>query len=149
VFVPNNVLLELLLSNEVLHAAAGPFSGALDLCKVCLFTNAASLGPTTAFGDLTPPTFTGYAQQTITWAAQHRRLPSGIYINGGYHGFQKAAADPAPTLYGWGLVDSTGLILYGAELFPQPVTLVTELDLLAFVPEFGLGADFGQVAMVA
>jgi hypothetical protein len=62
VFV-TDALLEMLAALTVTPAATGPWLAA----KAGLFTNTITLGPGTVYTDLTKPTWTGYANATVTW----------------------------------------------------------------------------------
>jgi hypothetical protein len=84
-----------------------------------------------AVADFTEADFLGYAPIAVGLGAQIEgldptTLDSLIFIKGPAGGFKWISTGPwitNQTVYGYYLVDSTGLILFGCGLFPTPILL--------------------------
>jgi hypothetical protein len=126
-------------------AAVGTLHGTL----FGLFTNNITPTKTIGVGIFTEPTYTGYARIAATWGAPTRDANKNINIESQLLIWQETGTPVPTTVFGWFLVDSTGLILYMAELFATPQSLVDVLSALKFNVEFiGSNANPGQATIV-
>lgn len=77
--------------------------------------------PQTVIGDLTPPTFTGYAADSIGTMTGPVNQPSGARSLIAQVDFVVTAdVSPVETIYGYSIVDTGGTILYYSERFTEP-----------------------------
>jgi len=120
-------------------AAVGPLDGA----KFGLFTNNLTPTPQTPLSALVEPTYTGYARQTAVFGPPGRDQNGLIGIFSTRLLWQESAPAVAENIFGIFLVDTTGLIMFGCELFPTPIPLSDILDYIATVTEI-LGSFQGQ-----
>lgn len=135
-----NVMTDYFFKNAILNlkiAAAGV--GVLNAAKLGLFTNTPPLSQTTVIGDLTEPTFAGYAQQAVTWSAPFEQPDFSWATQGGLYTFQ-ATDDLTPTVVtGCFLVDTGGTHLIFAELFAVPVNLPSSAQACLVSPQVAAG----------
>jgi len=124
-------------------AVAGDFTGA----KVMLFTDtdiAVSDIKGLVLGDLTVPTFTGYAlSAAVVWGASFVDLNGNVQQTAQKVQFLCSADTPgALPVTGAALVDAAGTKLIAVDLFlksdgtPNPVTMESNGDALDYVPRF-------------
>ncbi len=107
----------------------GSLAGSARLIR--LFMN--NIIPTrqTVVGDLTTPTFTGYADKAMgialgregTDPLSGKNEVIAVPALGGLVWAPSDAVNLPQTIYGWAMVDSTGAFLIGAERFPNPIIL--------------------------
>lgn len=119
--------------------AANMIAGLLTSVKVGLFTNTPTLGRATVLSDLTQPTFTGYAEQAVTWGAAGEDNLGNIIYTGGLLTFQPSATTALPqTATGWYIEASIAMTetLLLAEYLPSPYTFNGTLDQLSLAPTF-------------
>lgn len=123
--------------------------GVLKGAKVGLFVNTPSLSQGTVIGDLTEPTFAGYAQQAVTWSGPFQQPDLSWADQGGLYTFQ-ATDDLTPTVVtGVFLVDSAGTHLIAAELLAPPIALPSSAQALLVSPQIASGnATWGANAIV-
>jgi len=125
--------------------ATGPFAGAL----LGLFTNNITPTRSTILADLVEAAYAGYARQAGVYSVPGRDQNGNIGSFTTRLIWQETGGPTAVNVYGIFLVDSTGMILYGAELFDTPITLTTLLDYIATVTEFlGTGSGTGFTTVV-
>ena len=120
-------------------AATGPLDGAL----LGIFTNNITPTNATVLSDLTEATFVGYARQALVLSVPGRDQNGNIGCFSTRLIWQETTTPVTVQCFGVFLVDSTGLILYGVELFGAPITLNNLLDYIATVSEF-LGNNNNQ-----
>lgn len=112
-------------------------AGVLNGMKMVLFTNQPSLNKDTVIGDLTPPTYTGYAAQTVTWSAARSDGNGKLATFTGLVNWQPTADTvPGDTIYGYGLTDSAGTTLLAAEMLPAPQGLGLTTDYFGLIAEW-------------
>jgi hypothetical protein len=116
------------------------FSTLVDLL---LFQNNIALSKATTLAQLTEATFTGYTRKaSYSFAGVPILLADGTYnIQGALAQWRATGASPfvSNVLYGWAMVDhATGLVLYGAERFDQPISIIQPDD------GFGLVVSINQ-----
>jgi hypothetical protein len=88
-------------------------------------------GPTLTIGGLTPADFATSTPIANTSAVilKYTDPQTGEWLievpppAGGWHWVVTAGTNLPQTIYGYGLMDSTGAILYGTALFPTPLLL--------------------------
>lgn len=111
--------------------------GVLYRSRMILFTNVIAPGKTTTLAQLTQPLYSGYASQQITWGAPTRDISLGVGSQGSALTFQMANGATPTLVYGYGIVDPSGTILYGAENFANgPVSLTDALSFVDIVAEW-------------
>jgi len=148
--IPTDVLVRALLANEI---DATPLPGFLSDLEAILYTNSPTLTRDTAIGDLTQPTYTGYAAVAIVPSAIYYDEETGGYaINTQALEFRPTANPASPvTIVGWGLQNPTGPVLYAAEDFDAPQILTDTDSLIDIIGQIILGAvegSWGQVTIV-
>lgn len=93
--------------------------GELVTPKVHLFTNNLTPSPHTVLGDLTAPTFGGYAAKSITWGSVFNDPDGGVGVSGGAPDWVTTDA-VGETIYGWFLTDTTNATLLGIRRLATP-----------------------------
>lgn len=117
--------------------------------KCILFTNTPALTKDSVVGDLTQPTFPGYASAVVTWSVAKRDDAGNISVDSGLMKFQMSDATVPTIVKGYGIVDSAGTTLLAAETFDAPVDLTDALSICAFVIDLSFNnADPGQATVV-
>lgn len=99
--------------------------------KVGLFTNNPAIGVNTPLADITPPTYTGYAQQAVTIKAARKDANGNRILDFGLQTWQPSAdpADPVIVNGYYAIWDAGGTPkLLGLENFPTPKTLDSALS---------------------
>jgi hypothetical protein len=110
----------------------------LDGAKVALFQNNLNPDKDTQLADITPADFTGYATSSaVVWGTPGFNLAGDAVVAAGSKQFQAGSpATVANVIYGWYLVDTTGLILLASDRFPAPVNVSAPLQLVDVVATF-------------
>lgn len=104
-------------SNPGESSSGGVALGVLYQARMILFTNNITPGKQTALSALTQPTYAGYVSQQISWNPPSRDVLLGVGAQAQTLIWQMQNANTPTTVYGYGIVDPSGTILYGAELF--------------------------------
>lgn len=105
-------------------AQAAALLGVVNGSKLILFTNAVAITPRTVLADLIQPEFAGYVPTTVVvWGAPFLIDDNTAMIVGQHKQFQPTDALVETFITGWGLVDTTGLVLQYAELLETGVVL--------------------------
>lgn len=149
--VLTNAALKTLVTNAV-QASAGAVKGALNGAFVGIFTSVIIPRTTVVIGDLTEPTYTGYARVAVVWGSPEK-------FTGGNWGavgtqvldFQMAPGDAAVQVTGYFLASAiTAGELLGLAVFDTPVNLLDSDQILSLVPEFSLPAstDWGEASLL-
>jgi len=131
-------------------ATAIETAGASNL-KVGLFTGSPTLGPDTVLSDLTEPTYTGYARQTVTIGTRRGNANGDIILPLDPLTFAPTAdVSPAQTITGYFICQGASPALWLAELLDQPWTVTSALDFLTLILEILVSADpvYGGVCTV-
>lgn len=145
--VPTSLLLQKFLANALAVVSSGNFNGELSAAKIGVFTNNVTPTQNTLYADLTKPTYTGYADQTATFATPTRRATGGFNTISAQLKFQMPDAVNPTLIYGTYITDGAGSpALLGVEVIPGgPITLADALDALYAVMMVSIGgSDFGQ-----
>ena len=133
------------------HVASGDFDGVLHGAKVRLFTNNMVPSKDTLVGDLTVPTYSGYADVVASFGAPVRRDSGGIATQGAVCSFAMPDATVPTSVYGYAIIDaSTPAKLLGVEMFPGGRRdLADALDIISLVPEIAFGGpDQGSAHII-
>lgn len=100
-------------------------TGELATAKVVLSNALFAEARDTLATALIDPAYSGYAAQNVAaWSAPYIGPDLVAHIDGGDLLFQQSGGALTDTVYGWGLVDSTGDILYACGLFDDPIAIV-------------------------
>lgn len=106
-------------------------AGTLSDLKALLFTNNPALSDATLLADLTEPTYTGYARQTITIKAARKDATGNRLLDFGLQTWQPSADPVAPVIViGYAVLwDAAGTPkLLQSEKFAAPQTLAAALS---------------------
>jgi hypothetical protein len=109
------------------------------LAATCgLYQNNFQPVPTMTLGSLVEASFTGYSMSSaITWGTPGF-LPSGPAVVTGDTKTFRVGATPTVfnTIYGYYIVDSTGLLLIAARLFDSPIVLSAAGQIIEVIPGY-------------
>lgn len=105
------------------------FTGLIPVAedKVGLYTNVISPSHLTVIGDLTEPTFTGYAQQSLTLDTANAYLDpatNASFVDGGDLLFIATAVPTPEDIQGWFIVNDAGTELHAISPFASPVPIM-------------------------
>lgn len=132
------VALDSILGGANQNVVAGNYTGILYGAKALLFTNTPVITSQSVYADFTQPTWTGYAEATVTWTGPVIDPVGNLLVQTGIISFVPSAApSPAVLVYGHALenttVPSAGHNLIGAELFPNPISVSSTLTAVLYV----------------
>lgn len=130
------------------QAGAG-VAGILNGAKVILATNAFTPTKLRVVGDLTQPSYGGYAPVAITWGAAARDQAGDIVTLSQLIPIQQTGGPVVVTIYGYGLTDSGGTNLLLSELFAAPITLVDDLTYFGLQIPFSPPVPEGKSALIS
>jgi hypothetical protein len=119
----------------MLDTIATALATSLATAKLGLWTNTPTLSSSTLLADLTEPTFTGYAQVSLTTGARRSDAAGDQIIPMGTATFQPTATPtPAQTVKGVMLVAGTpSAVLWMAEYLDNPYTFAATTDALDII----------------
>lgn len=108
---------------QLLTAEVG-MSGAYNGATIHLFVNDFTPSPTSALGDFTDCTATGYTPGSVTWdtPSLNDNLQAEVYGNV-FETIFSAGATELPTIYGFYLVGSDTTTLLGSARYDTPVAI--------------------------
>lgn len=135
------------LVTDATQAGAG-VAGILNGAKLILGTNTITPTKTTAVGDITQPTYTGYAPLTITWGSAVRDSSGDIVTLSQECPIQMGDSVLPTTIKCWGLTDSGGTNLLMSEELASPLPLVDALTYFGLIVPFAPGNPQGKAAII-
>lgn len=94
------------ITRTEMAAILNDWAAALTAPKLILFTNPVTPTPGTILGDLTQPTASWYTSPVLVLGAAFANADGTLEIDGVSHQFNYSGADPACTIYGWGITDT-------------------------------------------
>jgi len=119
-------------------------AAAPDDVNVGLFTGNPTLSPSTVLGDLTPPTFTGYAKVNVAFGTRRSNANGDLILPIPAASFQPSNNTDLPqTVTGISIdmEDAGGDVLWLAELLEEPWEVVTSGSALDVICEIYVRAD--------
>lgn len=111
-----------LAEKVAIFAALKAASGLWDGAKVGLFVNDVIPNQNMVTADFTEPAWTGYAQQTLTWATPYANASAQAEMIAGSKTFI-SGSDADDNVYGFFVTDSGGTLIYG-DRFATPIPAV-------------------------
>jgi hypothetical protein len=87
-------------------AMLNAWKAALTAPKIVLYTNPLTPTPNTVIGDLTQPTASWYTAPSAVIGSAYANSDGTVELTTVSHQFQYSGADPATTIYGWGITDT-------------------------------------------
>ena len=129
-------------------ASGGPFNGT----HLELFTNV-GLAPDnqTVYSDLTPPSYTGYARQAVTFSSPVRLIDDSYAVLGNRVDNICTAEGTSATITGMALTSGVSVIVLEAvEVFATPVSVALPGDFVSVVPmvQIPASAYYGQATQI-
>lgn len=142
------------LSDVLQYASQTAVAGTLRGAYVGLFTAWPGFSLGLTVGDLTAPTYGGYARQAVTWGDSGIDKTGRPQVIGGLTEFVPTDSSASNTIIGVFLADaSTAGNLLAVGLLNQSIVLGTPVDLLAILPRIAIPGevtpDWGEIVGVA
>ena len=104
--------------------------------KIGLNTAIIAPSKTLILSDMTEPTYTGYARQSVVFTSASRDSTYDIVAEGDVNAFAMSGT-PVPTLVqGWFLIFGAGPSFLGYCPLPQPYQMNDALDVLSIVVQY-------------
>lgn len=134
------------LSRDLLTAIGAALiavGGELENPELILFTNDIELDEDTVVGDLTQPTFTGYAAKAVTLAAGADENGEPV-LHGAPVAFSPTNATNLPQAIVGAAIINAGGDLMACGKFASPIGLTAALQSLVVVPKLDIDSQQGS-----
>lgn len=115
---------DLLMATGIDGSTTAAFTSTFSGAKLILATNQFTPSKARVLADLTQPTFTGYAAIVLTWGVATYDPTGQVVAFSQLCTFRATAGPVNITVYGYGITNPAGTVLFGSGLFSTPLTIV-------------------------